>query len=661
MATTRAWEGKSAPTAATVLEEARQWLAEKGYCSGREHPYDEGQAWLFQANGKPDLLLCAVDPDKSIDEHQGQLAVLAALTTCGDAPPPYVHVTNGTNASTFQLTNEGECPLVEVPDVAQARSETTVVFSAKTDSALLTAYERLQQQFDNIHEHIYATRENVSSSNEAIDELCKLVYMVTVLHRYQASGERLLIPNKGKDVSQVLDPKRFAPSLPGADREQAVQDIRHAFDFCRDLKEFNTTVDGEDMRIFEDRAYLRLEKPDTYYMALSPMLNQQPDGTNGFHLFELGDVTGRALEVVLRRRYEGRGGMGAYLTPHQVTRFAAAIACVDLKREGRLEELLLKDDRGRPIFRFCDPFVGSGGFLIQLIHQVKSYINSLVTFDDQRKKRTLQEILDYCFIGADNAPAMIMKARINLAAYGSVHAAVRRVDNSLTAPWLDDKVGTVDVILTNPPFKKDGITRQRAKSDKRGEDEPISGATGAAILDAFMEGISDGIMSIDPNRRCLGAKPDNKSVWKPVNSMDPAVLAIDRCLQLLKPGGKLLIVVPDGILCNSSYRYMREYLIGKKDEATSEFNGGKAVLKAVVSLPQETFALSGAGAKTSILYLQKKRSPADRQGPVFMAVANEVGFTVKNKVEFQLGEDRNDLNRIRDAYEVGPKDMKAPA
>ena len=34
------------------------------------------------------LLLCAVDPDKSIDEHQGQLAVLAALTTCGDTPPP---------------------------------------------------------------------------------------------------------------------------------------------------------------------------------------------------------------------------------------------------------------------------------------------------------------------------------------------------------------------------------------------------------------------------------------------------------------------------------------------------------------------------------------------------------------------------------------------
>jgi type I restriction enzyme M protein len=211
----------------------------------------------------------------------------------------------------------------------------------------------------------------------------------------------------------------------------------------------------------------------------------------------------------------------------------------------------------------------------------------------------------------------------------------------------------MDIIATNPPFKKDGITRKKAKGDKRGDEEPISGAAGAAILDAYMEGIEDGVMSVDPNKRCLGAKPDNKGKWKPVNSMDPAVLAIDRCLQLLKPGGKLLIVVPDGILCNSSYKYVREYLIGKKDEATGEFSGGKAVLKAVISLPQETFALSGAGAKTSVLYLQKKRSPADRQGPVFMAVANEVGFTVKNKVETQLGESRNDLNKVLATYATG--------
>lgn len=43
-----------------------------------------------------------------------------------------------------------------------------------------------------------------------------------------------------------------------------------------------------------------------------------------------------------------------------------------------------------------------------------------------------------------------------------------------------------------------------------------------------------------------------------------AVLFVDRCLELLKPGGRLLMVLPDGILCNSGDRYVREYIMGKK-------------------------------------------------------------------------------------------------
>jgi type I restriction enzyme M protein len=153
----------------------------------------------------------------------------------------------------------------------------------------------------------------------------------------------------------------------------------------------------------------------------------------------------------------------------------------------------------------------------------------------------------------------------------------------------------------------------------------------------------------------LGAKPDSKGKWKTVNSIDPAVLFIDRCLQLLKPGGRLLIVLPDGILCNSGDRYVREYLMGKKDEKTGRFIGGKAIVKAVVSLPPVTFRLSGAGAKTSFLYLQKKQ-PGDEQGPVFMAVADNVGFDVKQNKEVITGE--NDLVKIVEAYKSGPVNVQ---
>src|SRR5262249_9196501 len=113
----------------------------------------------------------------------------------------------------------------------------------------------------------------------------------------------------------------------------------------------------------------------------------------------------------------------------------------------------------------------------------------------------------------------------------------------------------------------------------------------------------------------MGGSPDNKGVWKPVSptGIDPAVLFIDRCLQLLKPGGRLLIILPDGVLCNSGDRYVREYIMGKKDEVTGQFHGGKAIVKAVISLPTGAFKLSGTGAKTSVLYLQKRKARDDDQ------------------------------------------------
>jgi type I restriction enzyme M protein len=196
------------------------------------------------------------------------------------------------------------------------------------------------------------------------------------------------------------------------------------------------------------------------------------------------------------------------------------------------------------------------------------------------------------------------------------------------------------VVLTNPPFKKGGIKN----GDKEGEE----------ILKYFSSDIDEyGNNMMNPEGLSMGANPNNKGKWTTVNSADPAVLFLDRYLQLLKPGGLCMMVVPDGILSNSGDRYVREYLMGKKNETTGVFEGGKAILKAVISIPQETFSLSGAGAKTSLLYFQKKRHKGDMQGPVFMAVADEVGFTVKNKVEVQLGDDRNDLLKIVFEYKKG--------
>ena len=161
----------------------------------------------------------------------------------------------------------------------------------------------------------------------------------------------------------------------------------------------------------------------------------------------------------------------------------------------------------------------------------------------------------------------------------------------------------------------------------------------------------------------LGGKPDSKGQWVNVSgtSIDPAVLFIDRCLQLLKPGGRLFIVLPDGILCNSGERYVREYIMGTKDEETGQFLGGRAIVKAVISLPSDTFKLSGTGAKTSVLYLQKRKARKDDpekfaeepQGDVFMAVADTLGYEVKNNVEDYSKGLPNDLAVITGNYTRG--------
>ncbi len=138
-------------------------------------------------------------------------------------------------------------------------------------------------------------------------------------------------------------------------------------------------------------------------------------------------------------------------------------------------------------------------------------------------------------------------------------------------------------------------------------------------------------------------------VW---HTFDQQSLFIDRNLQLLKPGGRLLIVVPDGILCNSGDAYIREYFMGMKDEESGEFLGGKAIVRAVVSLPTETFSIAGTGAKTSFIYLQKKRHAAEKQGSVFMAVAEHVGYLKKGKAEVP-DPDGNDLVSIASSYIKG--------
>jgi type I restriction enzyme M protein len=120
--------------------------------------------------------------------------------------------------------------------------------------------------------------------------------------------------------------------------------------------------------------------------------------------------------------------------------------------------------------------------------------------------------------------------------------------------------GGLTMILTNPPFGSK-VTNQRMLADFAGRD---------------------------------GVTRKNGRV---VPSLLQEVAFINRCLEFLAPSGKLGIVLPDSVLANSTLQPVRDWILRW------------AKLKAVVSLPSETFVPFGANVKASVVFLEKRHKP----------------------------------------------------
>lgn len=588
----------------------------------------EGEACAVAiANGRPAVLLYVPEHSGAVSPTDQELATQLGAVVDG-GPADYVW------ATTSGKTGDGfmycwlpslDCEVSEIPSAKTVAKNRSKAASRTGVSADPMRFKELQREFDDLHEQVYASREPVDGSNDLTAQLCKLIFLKMHLERhrdFQVAGD------------PPLESVFTASSI--RDNKDAVAQIKRAFDAAKNLPEYCAVDDkGRDFRIFDPDDFIKFNQPATF-ARIAEMLNRHqltsPDET------ELeDDILGRAFDVMLRAKFESKGGMGVYLTPQQVRDAMVHIAFHDIVREdsGRITR---RDQRsGRPVFRVCDPCCGSAGFLVTAMREVRKHVHKLLGLSSEQQLELLRDIFAEGFVGADSSPNMVLLARINMALHGDPRARVFRTENSLTSDVFSPE--SYDLILTNPPFKKGGI---RATENSE-------------LLEAFRSDLGNGKPGMAGDKLSLGAKPDSKGNWKPVNSVDPAVLFIDRCLQLLRPGGRLLIVVPDGILCNSGDRYVREYLMGKKDEKTGRFVGGKAIVRAVVSLPPVTFRLSGAGAKTSFLYLQKKQ-PGEDQGPVFMAVADKVGFDVKQNKEVLTGE--NDLVKIVEAYRAGPTSVQ---
>lgn len=218
--------------------------------------------------------------------------------------------------------------------------------------------------------------------------------------------------------------------------------------------------------------------------------------------------------------------------------------------------------------RIIDPFCGTGGFLIYAFDVVSDKIR-LNEFSDAEKDRWRLELSGRCLFGTDWKERTSQACKMNMMVHGDGSSGIYMHDGFIDIPGAIEE-GQFDVCLTNPPFG--------------------SIETDPAVL----------------NRYELGSGR---------KSQDRVILAVERAIRLVKPGGRVGIVVIDGVLNNASNQYVRDYI------------RRNVWVRGVVSLPRATFEGYGARAKTSILFLEKKAEPDDgRQEPVFMAIAANTGL-----------------------------------
>lgn len=293
------------------------------------------------------------------------------------------------------------------------------------------------------------------------------------------------------------------------------------------------------------------------------------------------DVKGVAFEQFMDGFF--KGDFGQYFTPRPIIEFAVKM----MKPEHDWDVL--------------DPACGSGGFLLHALDYMRSQASEYYDKDTVDYFNYWHDFASKHLYGIEINDEIARVAKMNMIVHDDGHTNVISFDALDSIDKMHDhnrgfEAGKFDLILTNPPF---GSTITKAEKPYLANYE-------------------------------LGKTKDAKGKYKDRPRQSSEILFIERIWEFLKPGtGKAAIVLPDGVLTNSSAQYVRDFILEKFQ------------LLAVVSLPQCAFAHFGAGVKTSIIFVRKRKADEkpDENEAIFMAAPALIGYDATGrKTDSQLDE-----------------------
>ena len=422
------------------------------------------------------------------------------------------------------------------------------------------------------------------SPEAAFDEISKLLFMKIRFER-DNKGMKVFTKQEYLDAAQNHE-KNVRPGLKGTDL-YALSYMQFLF---RTTKEF-----FKDDRLFDDKDEINIRE-NSFIQILEKLETFNLSDTQD-------DVKGIAFEEFLGTTF--RGELGQFFTPRTIVDFMTEI---------------LDPQEGEVI---CDPTCGSGGFLIKAFEYVREKIEA----DIRSKKDSLRlsiEGNDYdalpedkqvkishsidkmqaalnteldtgiegsrmyqlsrnCIYGTDANPRMARTSKMNMIMHGDGHVGVHHHDGLLNVNGIFEE--RFDVILTNPPFGQNVDRGQLISEADKFTDEEMKkkykkkyGAAYDEALKQVDDHIGESLLSLYD----LG----NTSTLT-------EVLFMERCLRLLKKGGRMGMVLPEGVLNNKNLQTVREYFEGK----------AKIIL--ICSIPQDVFIAAGATVKPSLVFMRR--------------------------------------------------------
>lgn len=427
------------------------------------------------------------------------------------------------------------------------------------------ANESLVKTFKRCHDYIYG---NEGMKKTAFWELLNLIFCKLYDEKRRFSDAKEGISYRRRFWVGVKEQNTKEGQAAVAAR------IKGIFEDLKESHIFKDVFDGSEQINLSDRGLAYVASELAKYSFLDATV----------------DVKGTAYETIVSNTLKQEAGQ--FFTPRNI------IKC--------MVEMMDPDQNTRVL----DPACGSGGFLVMVLDHVRRKIakNLYPDLDDVRLEakcnspevnEAVREYAEKMIFGFDFDPDLKKAARMNMVMAGDGHSNIYNI-NSLDYPH-----GSKPDVPLIAQAVNQSIAHSADKDFKFG------------TSDDNAQGRFDMVFTNPPFGTKVEVDQEIAERYE-LNSKAPEVLFIEACYNFLKPGGKMAIVLPDGILGNPNTESVRLWIL-------KHFK-----LIASVDLPVETF-LPQVGVQASLLFLQKKTDAEmlvpieDEDYDVFMAIVEQVG------------------------------------